>query len=288
MCSRLVFRKKFRHRALMRGLAVWLAIAFSAGTGSADHVRICLHTVSTNTLPPPEFIERITGAIRHGGETHYSILAANADPARLAKIILHSYGIPEQRIQLNIGVPDCSNSTNFPAGRTPRFHTAFVVLGNRPLHDSTPTVDMIQRVLTAVPNVKGRTNVALVLTGGPTEGPVSEARMMALIAQSRGVAREQILLEEESWTTGRNAALTAPIIERLGIKTIFIVSKKSHLAFAMKEFRKYDVYREAIPLESPEVRADSIRQMADYLKLHKNPGVETRMEALKADSHGVD
>lgn len=258
---------------------------------SLDCIRICLPQESTNNLPSTAFINTVNDAARRGKDKTFSVVSAEPALAKFAKVILHSYSIGETQIRFAATDSDCPPSTNTPpVAATPptTFNTVFVVLGNLPLDDSTPTVDMLQRIFTAIPNVKGRRDVALVLTGAATAGPISEARMMALIALSRGVAREQIFLEEESWTTGRNAAFTAPIVERLGAKSIFIVSKKSHLAFAMEEFHKYSVYREAIPLESPEFRAQSIQQMADYLKLHNKPGIETRMEALKADSHGVD
>jgi len=268
---------------------IWLPVARPQGT--PDCIRICLPQESTNSLPSAEFINVVNDGMRRAKDKTLCLVSSDPALAKFAKVILHSYGIGEEQMQFVATDSACPPATNtLPAAVTlpSTFRTVFVVLGNLPLDDSTPTVDMLQRLFTAIPNVKGRTNVALVLTGAATAGPISEARMMALVALSRSVAREQIILEEESWTTGRNAAFTAPIVERLGAQSIFIVSKKSHLAFAMPEFRKYAVYREAIPLESPEGRAQSIQQMEEFLKRHNEPGIRTRMEALKADSHGVD
>lgn len=274
------------------GGTIWLSVIQAQVTSSPPEcVRVCLPQESTNRLPADAFIDAVNDGVRRGKGQTFCVVSADQALAKFAKVILHSYSIGEQRMRFAATDKDCPPTTNaLPTAATPppQFRTVFVVLGNLPLDDSTPTVDMLQRLFTAIPNVRGRRDAALVLTGAPTAGPISEARMMALIALSRGVAREQIILEEESWTTGRNAALTAPIVERLGAKSVFIVSKKSHLAFAMAEFRKFDVYRAAVPLESPEVRAEGIRQMEEYLKLHNNPGIETRLEALRADSHGVD
>lgn len=281
--------QRFRHcphvKHIVR-LALLGSVLLVSGTKSLAE-SLCLPAESTNNLPSDTFIRTVATAARQSKP----LTAPDPMTARLARILLTGLRVAPAQVRVEIAPMHCPAVTNLVADariEPGRFHTAFVVLGNRPLDDSTPTTDMIQRISTAIPNVAGRTNTALVLTGGPTEGLVSEARMMALMALARGVSRDQIILEEESWTTGRNAALTAPIIERLGVRTVFIVSKKSHLNFAMNEFRKYSVFRDAIPLESPEARAESIRQMEDYLKTHHSPGVESRLAALRADSHGVD
>jgi uncharacterized SAM-binding protein YcdF (DUF218 family) len=248
--------------------------------------------VSTNGLPSADFIVTVNCAVKTSTSTVYAISAPDPHLANWAKIILHSHGVTEQQIVFTnltthaTAAPANPNKSAEPPQE--QFNTAFIVLGNRPLDDSTPTIDMIQRLLTAVPNVKSNPRSLLILTGGPTEGEISEAKMMALIALSRGVPRGQIVLEEESWTTGRNAANTAPIIARFGIPNIWVVSKPSHLKFAMPEFYKYPVFEHAQPLASPECTNESIAQMTAYLQRHPSPLVKNRLEALMKNSHGVD
>lgn len=279
----------------------------------APHVMVCLPDERTGGLPSDEFIAAVNRVAvvdkEHKGSVSFVLIAHDQVLVQYAKIILHSYGIGGERIQTansaaavrrnddhsttrmgcdSDGRSTSTNRTEPVISIPSSFQMALVVLGNRPLDDSTPTVDMVQRILTAVPNVKGRSDTALVLTGAATEGTISEAKMMTLIALSRGVSRRQLFLEEEAWTTGRNAAFTAPIVARLGVKTVFVVSKRSHLEFAMPEFLKYDAFRGAQPLESPEVHEQSIHQMEEYLKTHENPTVRSRLEALRQDSHGVD
>lgn len=59
------------------------------------------------------------------------------------------------------------------------YDTVLVVLGNEPLDENTPTIDMLARTKRAAAYYKEHTNSLLVLTGGTTVGSVSEAQMMA-------------------------------------------------------------------------------------------------------------
>src|SRR5712671_686953 len=79
--------------------------------------------------------------------------------------------------------------------------TVLVVLGNQPLDDHTPTVDMIARVNKAVEFHKANLGTVLVFTGGPTAGVVSEARMMADLAIASGVSSNAVRLEENARST---------------------------------------------------------------------------------------
>ena len=72
------------------------------------------------------------------------------------------------------------------------------------------------------------------------------------------------------------------------IKQVFLVSKKSHLEFALPEFRKHSVFKDVQPLESPEVYAQSIQEMVDYLKAYDDHEVRTRLEALRRNGCEVD
>jgi hypothetical protein len=59
---------------------------------------------------------------------------------------------------------------------------AIIVLGDRPLDDTTPTVDMVYRVLKGVELAKKYPKAILIMSGGATKGPTPEAKMMGLIA----------------------------------------------------------------------------------------------------------
>jgi hypothetical protein len=274
---------------------------------------VCLPNAETNALPSAAFVDAVNQAAStkkaYGTTCTLTIIDHEPVLAMYARIILRSYGIGKQDVEIatslnSVAVRDsekltrigsCDNArsglnqhTEEPSSVPQTFQTAMIVLGNRPLDDCTPTVDMVQRVLAAISYAKAVPQPVLVLTGGPTVGTISEAKMMALVALSRGFPRNQLVLEERSRTTYQNAAFTAPIVEHMQIKQVFLVSKKSHLEFALPEFRKHSVFKDVQPLESPEVYAQSIQEMVDYLKAYDDHEVRTRLEALRRNSHGMD
>jgi len=99
------------------------------------------------------------------------------------------------------------------AGESPRrsssVDTVLVVLGNEPLDDDTPTINMVARVGAAAGFQKEHPDTVLVFTGGATSGTNTEVRMMADLAVSQGVSTNLIRLEEEARSTRENARLTA-------------------------------------------------------------------------------
>ncbi|MBI3985377.1 MAG: YdcF family protein [Lentisphaerae bacterium] len=175
------------------------------------------------------------------------------------------------------------------AYETGRFDTVLIVLGNEPLDDSTPTVDMVARVTKAVEFQKQHLAALLVFTGGPTAGTNSEARMMANLAIAQGVATNAIRLEEKARSTQENARLTAALIGGIRPRRILIVSKGDHLEWAMPIFRKEAVFKSADPLACNVAAADSIAQMKAYLALHPdNLRVQKRLQKLESGRKGTD
>jgi len=147
---------------------------------------------------------------------------------------------------------------------------------------------MVRRVETAVACATNHPRCLLVMTGGPTAGRLSEATIMARLAVERGLSPRDIVLEEAAQSTGENASLTAPILERFGVTNILIGSKRSHLDVALARFRAYPVFRQAQPLLVVVTDEESVRQMEDYLRGHDNPEVRKRLDALRGGIHGID
>ena len=166
--------------------------------------------------------------------------------------------------------------------------TVLVVLGNEPLDESTPTVDMIARVKRAMEFQKGHPGSLLVLTGGKTAGQVSEARMMANIALGFGAPVDSVQLEENARTTDENAKFSADIVKRAQPKQVFIVSKSDHLAWALPIFQKLEVFKTAKPLSCEVPRAESIAQMREYLAHHDNARVRQRLHRLTDQQEGTN
>jgi uncharacterized SAM-binding protein YcdF (DUF218 family) len=168
------------------------------------------------------------------------------------------------------------------------FDTVLVVLGNAPLNDVTPTVDMTARVRQAVIFQKEHPGTLLVFTGGPTAGTNSEARMMAGLAAAQGVSTNTMLIEDQAMSTRENALLTAKLVRPLNPGRILIVSKADHLDWAMPIFRKIDVFKAAEPLACQVDRAESIAQMEQYLETHESQRVRQRLQQLKDGVKGTD
>ena len=182
----------------------------------------------------------------------------------------------------------CAAGETIQAGKT-SVGTILVVLGNEPLDEHTPTVDMIARVKKAVEFHKANPDSLLVLTGGVTVGGVSEARMMADIAFASGVSTNATRMEESARSTSENASLTAKIVGAFNPSHILIVSKADHLDWAMPLFRKYGVFTNAEPLACTIDDKDSIAQMREYLVTHpENNRVRERLRQLVKGDKGAD
>ena len=182
----------------------------------------------------------------------------------------------------------CTAYETNQAGKT-YIGTILVVLGNEPLDDHTPTVDMIARVKKAVEFYKANPDSLLVLTGGATAGGVSEARMMADIAFASGVSTNSSRLEESARSTPENASLAAKIVGTFRTSRILIVSKADHLDWAMPIFRKYSVFTNAEALACIIDDKDSIAQMREYLVTHpENNRVRERLRQLVKRDKGAD
>jgi hypothetical protein len=168
------------------------------------------------------------------------------------------------------------------------YETVLVVLGNEPLDDSTPTVDMVARVKRAVDFQKEHPGSFLIFTGGKTVGQTSEASMMAKIARSLGMRSDSFQLEEEATTTDENATFSAEIVNQMKPKQIFIVSKSDHLSWALPAFERLAVFKDAKPLACEVPREESIAQMREYLKHHDSLRVRQRLQRLTDQQEGTD
>ena len=169
-------------------------------------------------------------------------------------------------------------------------HALLVVLGNEPLDDQTPTVDMIARVKLAVSFQHQHPGTLMIFTGGRTAGQVTEAALMWQIARSLGVPEASVQLEDQAESTRQNAEFTAPMVGKLVPlpNPIYIVSKADHLTWALPLFRAWPILKSAEPLACTVNRQDSIAQMQEYLRNHDNPRVQSRLQKLQAEIKGVD
>lgn len=77
----------------------------------------------------------------------------------------------------------------------------------------------------------------LLFTGGAAHG-AAEAPAMARRAQELGVAREAILIEDNSSTTAENARFSAEILRSHGVQSVWIISQPFHLRRGRRLFRQ--------------------------------------------------
>jgi vancomycin permeability regulator SanA len=203
-----------------------------------------------------------------------------------AEIILHSFGIKNQQIKI-IRIdqpPETSGQLDFlaPQKATPKkIKKLIIVLGSRALDESTPTVDLVQRVLKAIELFKATPGSLLLMTGGHTNGPISEARMLGLVAWVRGIDPQKILLEENSRTTVENARFTEELIRQLHFEEACLITRKDHLIRAHKIFQQYELFKNIQPVDSGSSLKTLIEQLEEYLKFSDNPEVRKRLKTTQ-------
>jgi len=202
-----------------------------------------------------------------------------------AKIISNSSGIQNNKYPLRLPLSDgLIGKVKFlnPQDLKDNIQTAIIVLGDRPLDDTTPTVDMVYRVLKGVELAKNFPNAIMIMSGGATKGPTPEAKMMGLIAWSRGIDPLRIILEDRSQTTDENAQNTANIVGTKNIRQVFIITEQSRLKEAVANFQKYGKkFNNIQGVESDVTRSLIIGQMEQFLMTHDDRIVRGRLSYVK-------
>ena len=210
-------------------------------------------------------------------------LSRNASP--YAKIISNSSSIQNEKYPLRHPLSDSLiGKIKFlePQELKDNTQTAIIVLGDRPLDDTTPTVDMVYRVLKGVELARKFPQAVLIMSGGATKGPTPEAQMMGLIAWGRGIDPLRIILEDKSQTTDENAQNTANIVGSKNIRQVFIITEQSRLTDAVANFQKYGKkFKNIQGVESDVTRSLIIGQMEQFLMTHDDRIVRGRLYYVK-------
>jgi len=68
----------------------------------------------------------------------------------------------------------------------------------------------------------------VICCGGTGRHPPSEAEAIAAILRAQGIPGDAILLEDRSATTWENIALALPLLDRLGVRAVTIVTDGYH------------------------------------------------------------
>jgi uncharacterized SAM-binding protein YcdF (DUF218 family) len=221
----------------------------------------------------------------HGLFTKAARLARLKSGSPYAQIILNSSGIQANKYPLQRSLSYGSiGKVKFlePQALKDDTETAIIVLGDRPLDDTTPTVDMVYRVLKGIEWANKFPKAIVMMSGGATKGHTPEAQMMGLIAWSRGVDPLRIILEDKSQTTEQNAQNIAGIIGSKNIRQLFMITDGARLEEAVGIFQKHgQEFKNIQGVASDVTSALIIEQMERYLRSHDDRVVRGRLHYVK-------
>lgn len=114
---------------------------------------------------------------------------------------------------------------------------AIVVLGAGVRPDGTLGVRTTARLEAAVELSHRMPDAAIVVTGGAVTSKLPEGPTMAEWLVARGVARGRISIERRARHTGENADFVVPILRRLAVNRVLLVTDRHHLARASFHLR---------------------------------------------------
>jgi uncharacterized SAM-binding protein YcdF (DUF218 family) len=156
----------------------------------------------------------------------------------------------------------------YHGGRLPRMleerpesTRAAVVLGTQVLAGGRASRTLEARVRHAAGLYKQGKVSLVVPTGGIGEHPPSEAEVMARILWEEGVPGDAVLLEDRALTTWDSAWLLAGMTDKLGIRSVVVVTDPLHCVRTVAAFRKAGLMAWAEPVySSPMWRGKWLRR----------------------------
>ena len=125
-----------------------------------------------------------------------------------------------------------------------------VVLGTQVLPGGRASRTLEARVLHAARLYKEGKISLLVPTGGFGEHPPSEAEVMARILRREGVPESGMHLEDRAQNTWDSARLVAGMANRLGVRSVVVVTDPVHCVRTVAAFRRAGLMASAEPVYS--------------------------------------
>ena len=116
-----------------------------------------------------------------------------------------------------------------------------VVLGASLGAGGKPSVTVRRRMARGVEVFRASGAAAMVVTGGPSRGGVSEAEAMRDLALVAGIAADRIVIEPTARSTFENASRSARIMAERGWSRALVVSDRVHLPRALLAFHSVGV-----------------------------------------------
>jgi uncharacterized SAM-binding protein YcdF (DUF218 family) len=139
---------------------------------------------------------------------------------------------------------------------------AIVVPGAAATALCSPNLPAVRRVTLAAALFQQHRAPVMLISGGRSVGTAcTVAHVMAEYAVRIGVPRDRVLTEDRSATTWENALYSAPILDRLGVRRIVLVTDRLHMLRAQRSFERlgYQVERASVPV--PESIHDNVEML---------------------------
>lgn len=114
---------------------------------------------------------------------------------------------------------------------------AIVVLGARVASSGRPSAALDARVRRAHALFSDNFAASIVVTGGPGDGPISEAESAATLLGELGVPEDAIRIEDQSSSTDENARFAAQVLD--GATRVLLVTDTYHVFRSERVFRRY-------------------------------------------------
>ena len=120
-------------------------------------------------------------------------------------------------------------------------YDVIIVLGNSPENDCQPSLIMKQRVEKGVELFQQGVSNKILFSGGVSVDGCVEAWIMRDIALFKGIPDSCIIMEEQSKNTYQNAFYSVRKMEKMGLKTMAIVTSEFHKKRVGNIFANYDI-----------------------------------------------
>ena len=158
-----------------------------------------------------------------------------------------------------------------------------VVLGTQVLAGGRPSRTLEARVRHAAWLYSEGEAELLIPTGGLGEHAPSEAEVMASVLREEGVPEEALLLEDRALNTWDSARLVAGMAEKLGVKSVLVVTDPLHCVRTVAAFRRAGLMAWAAPVYSSPMwrgrwlrRGQLLREIGALAWYRMRYGVGTR------------
>jgi uncharacterized SAM-binding protein YcdF (DUF218 family) len=136
-----------------------------------------------------------------------------------------------------------------------------VVLGTQVLPEGRPSRTLEARVRHAARLYAEGGAGLLIPTGGIGQHPPSEAEVMARVLREEGVPEEAVAPEDRALSTWDSARLVAQMAEKLGVRSVVVVTDPLHCVRTVAAFRRAGLLAWAEPVySSPMWRGKWLRR----------------------------